>query len=110
MLALVYGLELSLFITNNKLRQPSLPVSLQTNVNANACGGCDSACPTRGEGLPAKCEDGVCAPCESGKDTCWTDAGLACVETDTDINNCGGCGKRTAFHKYTHISRYIIQT
>src|SRR6185437_7818198 len=58
-------------------------------IDSAHCGNCITQCATG-----TLCQQGSCGPpCPSGKADCDKDPGDGCeVSTDTDPNNCGGCG------------------
>jgi len=58
------------------------------------CGGCGRVCPAGNDGATAACRDGRCSiECAPGRADCDADVTNGCeTSTDTDPNNCGGCG------------------
>ncbi|MBL8604802.1 MAG: hypothetical protein JNK72_22940 [Myxococcales bacterium] len=64
--------------------------------NLNNCGACGRMCPTPANGS-AVCVGGVCSlgTCNTGFVDCDLNAANGCeVNVTTDVNNCGGCGRR----------------
>jgi hypothetical protein len=64
-------------------------VDLENGNAFNLCGSCDVHC-AQGQA----CSDGVCGPCPAAMPTVCPVAGSvteACVDTQSDSNNCGGC-------------------
>ncbi|MBA3414128.1 MAG: hypothetical protein H0U10_02750, partial [Chloroflexia bacterium] len=57
---------------------------------AAGCFKADRRCRHHEQCCSGKCRKGVCAECPAGKTAC----GGACVDTDTSLADCGGCGKR----------------
>src|SRR5208283_5137085 len=68
-------------------------ICTNTTSDPNNCGGCNIWCPP-----DSKCQGGNCVPATTtcnggppctGVDTC---CGAGCTDTQTDPNNCSGCG------------------
>lgn len=81
---------------------PTNPCETNFSTDKNNCGACGNACSGDGQG----CVNGQCAcvaNCGPGGSvdancqcTCaagLTSCGASCVDTNTDVNNCGGCGQ-----------------
>lgn len=66
------------------------------DVDPNNCGACGRRCPTPPDGATAACRDGRCRiECAPGLADCDDDPRTGCeTSTDSDPNNCGGCGIR----------------
>ena len=81
---------------------PANPCETNLMTDNNNCGACGNACSGDGQG----CVNGQCAcvancgPGGSVDANCHcicaaglTSCGASCVDTNTDVNNCGGCGQ-----------------
>lgn len=63
---------------------------VDVNSSGAHCGDCDQPCPNGTRCIAGACET---VPCPEGTMQCSSaDNTLGCVDTSTDINNCGGCG------------------
>ena len=62
------------------------------NSDPNNCGTCGDVC-TAPTGGTTSCVGGACAPaCGTGTALCGTGPSAACVNTQSNVNNCGACG------------------
>ena len=69
---------------------------VNTNTDRTNCGRCANVCPTPTSGTTV-CRTGTCmvSTCPAGTENCNGSAADGCeVTTNTDLNNCGGCGVR----------------
>jgi len=70
------------------------PTSLCTDLQSDPshCDACGHACPGVANGAPV-CSGGACGiVCNGGYTACPSSQPTACVDTNTDPNNCGSCG------------------
>ncbi|MFO0649188.1 MAG: hypothetical protein U0326_23300 [Polyangiales bacterium] len=74
---------------------PADGCEINTQVDESNCGMCGNACRVTG-GTPV-CAAGACgiSRCDMGLEDCDMSASNGCeINTQTDVNNCGGCGSR----------------
>ncbi len=77
--------------------KPSNGCEVDTNTDPNNCSACGRVCMTA-NGTPS-CMNGVCGigMCNAGYQNCSGNPANGCnVDTNTDVNNCGGCGNTCA--------------
>ena len=71
------------------------------------CGACGAACTAAPANATPACSDGQCAfVCNQGYARC----GDACVNTGTDVDNCGGCGVRCPVNEHCEAGRCVCGT
>jgi hypothetical protein len=81
---------------NNNKQIDGCEAAVNTNTDPNNCGGCGIVCSTSNMST-VTCKKGVCSgTCKAGFTDCNNNKQLdgceAAVNTNTDPNNCGGCG------------------
>ncbi len=80
-------------------RDTDAAACVDTTSDSANCGTCGKVCHVANDGGTSVCNVGTCVvTCNTGLTACPTAAPTSCVNVETDIHNCGICGKSCPAH------------